>query len=556
MQFIKTSIRLLLILFPGGLFAQSTTLPQGYKHQQLMDRLEIKLGDSALQFQHVKPFSRKQWVAALERIDTQSTHLSAIDRYNIGNALMNNYEWVTGDKTAFNSRKPFLKTFYKTKSDFALVDTKDFFLSINPVIQQTQSKEKNNSERLFLNSKGVRGRGLIAGKIGFDFYVTDNQERLPAYADERVDSFRAVPGAGFYKPFKTTGYDYIDARGSMYFNVTKYIDVQFGYDKNFIGNGYRSMFLSDFANNTLFLKLKTHIWKLQYENIFMELNPKIYANAGNVLLDKKYAAMHHLSYNATRWLNIGFFESIIFGRPNRFEFGYLNPVIFLRSIEQQSGSPDNANIGFDFKANIAKSFQFYGQVLLDEFVLKELRNGDGWWGNKFGVQLGGKYIDAFKIKNLDLQGEVNLARPYTYSHYNEVANYTHYNQPLAHPLGANFAEMIGILRYQPLKKLQAQIKVIGWRQGIDTGNINYGANIFKLYTTRPYDYGFKIAGGVKSTGVNASLWLEYEVFENVFIDGSFVYRKISVPNKAVLSQTTNMFTLGVRMNVFRKEYDY
>ena len=53
---------------------------------------------------------------------------------------------------------------------------------------------------------------------------------------------------------------------------TKYIDVAFGYDKNFIGNGYRSLFLSDFGNNNLFLKLNTRIWKFNYQNLFMELH--------------------------------------------------------------------------------------------------------------------------------------------------------------------------------------------------------------------------------------------------------------------------------------------
>ena len=56
-------------------------------------------------------------------------------------------------------------------------------------------------------------------------------------------------------------------------------------------------------------------------------------------------------------------------------------------------------------------------------------------------KLGGKYFDAFTVKNLDLQGEMNMVRPYTYTHYDSTANYTHYNQPLAHPLGAGFAEV-------------------------------------------------------------------------------------------------------------------
>jgi hypothetical protein len=60
-----------------------------------------------------------------------------------------------------------------------------------------------------------------------------------------------------------------------------------------------------------------------------------------------------------------------------------------------------------------------------------------------GLQLGAKYINALGIKNLDLQLEYNRVRPFTYSHRDSVANYTHYNQPMAHPLGANFSETIG-----------------------------------------------------------------------------------------------------------------
>ncbi|ULQ56481.1 hypothetical protein KJS94_17665 [Flavihumibacter rivuli] len=559
MQIIKRLVYGLVLLIPVGGFAQSSMLPQGYKHQQLMDRLEIKFRDSALSFQHLRPYNRKDWVKFIERtmpLADSGAGVSAVDMHNMKDALMNNYEWVSGSRESFQSRKPWFKTFYKVKSDFALVDTKDFFLSINPVIQQQQSSESGNDERVFLNSKGARGRGLIAGKIGFDFYLTDNQERPPYFVTQWEDSMRAVPGAGFYKPFKTTAYDYLDARGSIFFNVTKYINVSFGYDKHFIGNGYRTFYLSDFGNNNLFLKLNTRIWKLNYQNLFMELTPQEPINDGGQLLDKKYAAMHHLSWQATKWLNIGFFEAIIYGRPNHFEFSYLNPIIFLRSIEQQNGSPDNANIGLDVKVNVARKFQFYSQVLFDEFKLSEVKGGEGWWGNKFGFQLGGKYIDVFGIKNLDIQGEFNLARPFTYSHYDSVANYSHYNQPLAHPRGANFYEAIGIVRYQPHPKWNIQAKLIAWKQGLDSAGINYGSNIFRLYTTRPYDYGWSIGTGSKSTGVNASLWVGYELFENLFIDGSIMYRNQDVPADAKLTRSSTTFTLGVRLNMFRREYDF
>ena len=567
MQYKKTTLSWLIFIIPVFSFCQSVTLPQGAKENWLINRMDIKLmNDSLLGFTSTKPALRRTMVAGIERFYPSSDSLLAtipnyidrftpVDRQNMHDALMNSSEWVTGSLETFQSKKPLLGVFYKTKGDFFQVNQKDFFLAVNPVIQQTQSGSSgDNGGHVFLNSKGVSFRGLIAKKIGFDLYATDNQERPPYFVQQWEKKFGAVPGAGFYKPFKTTAYDYFDARGSIHVNATKYINIQFGYDRNFIGDGYRSLFLSDFANSYLFLKLNTHIWKINYQNLFMELsNGK---SPGDELLPKKYASMHHLSLQATKWLNIGLFESVVFGRTNHYEFGYLNPIIFLRSAEQQNGSPDNANVGIDLKMNIAHTLQLYGQVLLDEFVLKEVKAGNGWWGNKQGIQAGLKYIDAFHIKNFDLQGEINFVRPFTYSHYDSVANYSHYNQPLAHPLGANFTEAIGIIRYQPAPKWNVQAKLILFRQGLDTANSNYGSNIFLLNGTRGADYGYSTGVGVRGNGINGSLWVGYELVQNLFIDASVMLRKLSLPAVPQLSQKTTLFTLGVRLNMFRREYDY
>jgi hypothetical protein len=484
--------------------------------------------------------------------------LSPVDQYNLHSLLMNNAEWVKGDKSSFASKKSIWNTFYKTKANFIEVDNKDFFLAVNLVIQQQQSIESDNDERVFVNSKGLTLRGLIANRIGFSAYITDNQERGPAFVQQRILQYDAVPGVGFYKDFKTTATDYIDARGSINFTAAKYLDFQFGYDKNFIGNGYRSLFLSDFGNSYLFLKINTRIWKINYMNLFMELVPQtIDINAGNKLLDNKYAAIHHLSMNVTSWLNVGIFEAVVFGRKNRFSFSYLNPIIFLRASEQQNGSADNALIGLDIKANVAKRFQFYGQLLLDEFLLKEVRAGNGWWANKFGIQVGGKYINAFGLKNFDLQGEINTVRPFTYSHFDSVSNYTHYNQPMAHPLGANFVEAIGIIRYQPHPKWTGSARLILWKQGIDTGASNVGTNIFRLNSDRPAgDYGYDLPNGPRSTGINAQLLVSYEVKENIFLEASALIRRWKAGLASVPNMNTSVITAGIRMNMFRREYDY
>jgi hypothetical protein len=249
---------------------------------------------------------------------------------------------------------------------------------------------------------------------------------------------------------------------------------------------------------------------------------------------------------------------VIFGRRNHFDLTYLNPIIFLRLAEQQNGSADNAFVGIDLKANVAKRLQFYGQVLLDEFYLKEVRAGKGWWANKFGLQMGGKYINAFSVKNLDLQGEINIVRPFTYSHYDSVANYTHYNQPLAHPLGANLVEAIGIIRYQPAPKWTTSARLIVWKQGTDTANSNFGSNIFIINSNRPAgDYGYKLPAGPRATGINAQLLVSYEVKENLFLEAAALVRnwKSGVPD-VIANQNTSVFTAGIRMNMFRREYNY
>jgi hypothetical protein len=563
MQYIiKTIVRLVLLLLPVGVFSQSTYLPQGNKHEPLLNRLEILLQRNVdLNVTTARPLSRKIATRIGEYADSVQQanpgFLSRVDQYNLQSLLMNNSEWVTGDQSGFAGKRSLWNTFYRTKANLLEVNEKDFFLAVNPVIQQQQSVESDNSQRIFLNAKGLTLRGLIARKVGFSAYITDNQERGPVFVQDYIKQNDAVPGGGFYKPFKTTATDYFDARGSLNFSATKYIDVQFGYDRNFIGNGYRSLFLSDFGNSYLFLKLNTRIWKINYMNLYMELTPQtINISAGNKLLDKKYTSIHHLSMNITKWLNVGLFEAVTFGRKNSFELAYLNPIIFLRVAEQQAGSADNAIVGIDFKANVAKRLQFYGQWALDEFVLKEVRSGNGWWANKFGVQLGGKYINALGVKNLDLQGEVNLVRPFTYSHFDSVANYTHYNQPLAHPLGANFVEAIGIAHYQPHPRWTITGRLIVWKQGTDTASSNFGTNIFKINTTRTSDYGYSLPAGPRSTGVNAHLLVSYEVKENLYLEASALIRRWKAGVTAVADRNTTMFTAGLRMNMFHREYNY
>jgi hypothetical protein len=541
--------------------AQTTYLPLNTEDYHLLDRLETRSGELSNEiFTSIKPIPRNGAVQFLleKRKQARDLNLSKIDRYNIDHAISVSGEWTPDEDGAIDSRTPWFNTFYKKQPDFLHVKTNDFFLVANPVISAELLHENTTTgnNNGYWSGRGLELRGWIGKKVGFYTYLTDNQEDVPGFVNNWIGQHNAVPGADMYT-HPGNHYDYFLARGYVDFALVKdHINVTFGYDKQFLGDGIRSLFLSDFSDGATFLRINTKIWKLNYENLFMELTPQFTKDGGDNRLPHKYATIHTLSVNATKWLNIGVYESVMFSRRDRYEFSYMIPVIFYRAIERGLGSPDNVNIGFNFKAIAAKHLQFYGQLMLDEFTAKEMFANNGYWANKYGIQLGGKYFDAFGVRNLDLQAELNMVRPYTYSHYDSTSNYTHYNQPLAHPLGADFRELIGVLKYQPVKNLYISLKGMYYQQGVDTGSSNYGSDPFKNYRTRTQDYGVGMINGVKTTCALLNLNLSYELRENLFIDLGATHRQYEYENDLYPKYTTNYFYGGLRLNIARRDYDF
>ncbi|RYD53350.1 MAG: hypothetical protein EOP52_04235 [Sphingobacteriales bacterium] len=547
--------------------AQTTYLPSGSPEYELTNRLETLSGSlSNTLFTTQKGWSRKELSQEMDRhlfsLDSgmeqegYKSYLTDIDQYQIGLAMGSSAEWNSSDLYA---RKPVLKHFYETKTDLFRVKNDHFFLSVNPVLGFQGMYEKRSPEVpgessfRYLNTRGAEVRATIANRIGVYTFITDNQERMPWHLEQWTEAHQAVPGADYYQTPSKGTYDYLQARGYVdVAAVRNHVNVTFGYDRNFLGDGERSLLLSDFASSgALFARIRTKIWKLQYENLYLELTPQ-YQRGLDQQLPHKYATIHHLSVNATRWLNVGLFEAVVFGRADHFSFAYLNPIIFLRQVERMNGSPDNAFVGLNFKAIAAKRLQFYGQLLLDELKIKELTAGNGWWGNKFGVQLGGRYFNAFGIKNLDLQGELNLVRPFTYGHNDTLANYTHYNQPLAHPLEAGFVEVLGKISYRPAKKWQLTARGSLYRQGTDSGSANAGVNIFRPNTSgRLMDYGYSLTPGPTANVLLGELAVSWEPWPRLFLDAGVSGR--TWERDGASQKSLQVFT-GLRLNLSRRDY--
>lgn len=543
--------------------AQSDNITPNSKEANTLDRLEILLqNDSILNYNAVKPLDRLtvtrriEYLDSLDKINNLPFKLSTVDRYNINQYLMANATWRNNWQDTLEPKKGIFNTFYKTPAHFYTVKDNILSLNIDPVLNLQLGHSNDGSERLYTNTRGILVSGSIDKKIGFYTYLSDNQENVPVYVQNYVSAHNAVPGEGYYKPYGKSGraYDYFDFRGGISFKIAKYINVQYAYDKLFIGNGLKSLFLSDFSNNFLFLRLNTRLWKLKYEMILAQTIQSV-PQVGRELKKQNYMALHHLSFQASKWLNIGLYENTMEDGKNGLQLSYVNPLIFYRAAESNLGAAGKVSVGVDFKANIAKRVQIYSQFLINEFHIKEIvRYNDGAFVNKQAFQIGGKYVNAFTIKNLDLQVEYNVIRPFTYTNFDSVTNFTHYNLPLAHPLGASVKEVLVLARYQPLPKLYIIANVISYLKGLDSAGVNMGGDIFRSYTSRSRDYGYFIGSGIPVRSTAATLSVSYEVFDNAFLDCTATHRSYNVaglPNSSVL-----FYSFGFRMNIQRREFNF
>lgn len=541
--------------------AQSVYIPLNRDYYHLIDRFEIKSGqlDNRLHTQ-LKPFHRKTVARLADSTWTNLPGLSPVDKFNLDYLKNDNWEWSSTAKS--DSKKPLFKSLYKKKSDAFNYQDKTFDLHVNPVFYGYVGRDSDIDETPILNTRGLEIRGHIGKKIGFYSFATDNQATFPGYVTEQVNTLNAVPNEGFFKRTGNDGLDFLTARGYITFDIIdEVIDLQFGYDKNFIGNGFRSMILSDFSSNYLYVRMNTRVWKLHYQNVFAQLTAE--KRDADGFFPQKYYAHHHLSMNIGKKLNIGLFESIIFNRGDStatndsgdFDLRYLNPIIFYRSVEQQAGSPDNAILGMDFKWNFLNRFSLYGQLVIDEFVLSRIRDWDGWRGNKQSGQIGIKYIDVAGISNLDLQAEVNIARPYIYSHNFLFGEFSNYNQQLVHPLGANFYELVGVLRYQPTKRLNMTGIMIYADYGTDSDGRNYGQNIFLDNSTFEREIGNNIGQGVATRLLFLDFTASWQIRHNFFVDFKQIYRRLNSALDA-RDRTTVFTSIALRLNIAQRNYEF
>ena len=466
---------------------------------------------------------------------------------------------------------------------------KDFWMNLDVLLDVNAGQENGDIGTTLENTRILKLEGQLGKKISFSFTGTETQAKFPQFMREYIlinqpeDAGGLIPGRGKAKSSGETGFDYGISTGYVSYTPNKFMNVQFGHGQNFIGNGYRSLMLSDVASPYTYGKLTTTVGKVQYTNIWTWLRDFNFTIDGetenNAAHKRKYGIFHHLSWNVSKRLNLGFFEGIISdnsGTSGTLQAEYFNPIIFYKNIEFANGEDGGSGaVGIDAKVKIVKDGYLYGQFFLDEFSASEFFGSNGYWGNKYGFQIGAKFFNPFNIEGLFLQAEFNKVKPFTYSH-EEQHNYAHFGESLGHLWGANFWETVLIARYNK-NRWGVNTKLVLGQKGFDVfgDDISYGGNIFIDSENRDGDYGHETLQGNLADIMNVDIEVSYLInpSNNFKIFASTLFRnfksdseitrvgitprlKSESLNVTFNTENTQWFVVGIKSDLFNTYKDY
>lgn len=468
-------------------------------------------------------------------------------------------------KTWFG-RKLFNENFINAKEDI-------FLLAVNPLFNfNAKHTFGDSSKNYYQNTRGLE----LKGKIGKDFYFEtsyyENQASFVPYINDFIHQYAVVPGAIRVKDFKTSSYDYGVAYGMISYsprkinpNKNNFLVFQFGNEKNFFGDGYRSLLLSDFSSPYSFLKITDKLgWRFQYTCLFTSFQ-NIFENhvlpydtvEWNSGYQKKTGTFHYLSYYAGERLDISLFEGTLWQAADsgghRFSPDFFNPVILFHTAEFGLNGKNNTMLGLNAMYKAFNKIHFYGQLAVDNIRLNKIFD-KGYFNNRYGMQLGAEGFDVAGIPNLNIQFEYNQAQPYMYTHSSPMQSWTHYNQPLAHPLGANFREGIGILRYN-YKRLYFRAQLNNAVYGSDANSFNMGKNIFQSDLTATEIQNDTIGHGIRTTLLYTDVCLSYLLNPmynmNIFLGATYRNEK-NIMKKA----SDNFIYFGIRTSILNEYFDF
>ena len=472
---------------------------------------------------------------------------------NITDSIYNALSKITTDSSkSLTYRKIFSENLIEYK-----FESQKTFINFYPDFQV--GRDINGKRNIYINTRGFELKSDILNNLFFSTLFYENQAKFPKYYEEKVKKNGIVPGQADMSA-ESSIIDWAYSKSILSYSPSNSLNILLAYDHQFIGDGYRSVILSDASSNYPFLRFTFSFEPFVYVSSISQI---LYPNNGivNNLVgyERKWFLFHYLDWNITDDLTVGFFESITWADSHNsikrgFDFTYLNPFLFLRPVDRKNASADNAIIAVNVKYNLSHKQNIYAQFLLDEFTVEELFSNSGYWANKYAFQFGLRGSEKYKSGNFNYLLEYNHVMPFTFSQVNPITNYGNYYQPLAHPTGANMNELLGYINYN-FDNFNFLFKVNQINSGLDTASFNFGGDIYKSYQTRSFEYGNKILQGLKNNSLFIESSINYIInpVTNLRVEVGLLYNREKNKNSIKNNLTT---FIGLRSSFRNLYFDY
>ena len=343
------------------------------------------------------------------------------------------------------------------------ITSKDCYITISPAANISSGRDftDTSERRLMQNTRGVFVEGDLFKKFSFATSFYENQARFTPYEDNYYSSVgeryqnsageyyaqnAVIPGAGRTKDFKGDGFDYAFAVGYFTYAPIKQLRISAGNNPQFIGDGHRSILLSDNSFAAPYLRLD---WKINskfnftyYRSRLINLLRRRLSSSAEVYYETKGHSVNYFTYKPTKKMSISLFEGSIWNRGDSLTSTtshplYFNPVPFISSLILDGENEVVSLLGINANYQLGDKHRVYGQLAMND-----------WNTSKIGYQLGYRGYNFFGLSDFMLQLEFNHVPAKMYEVSNPRLNYSHNNLPLAHSKGSGFREMILRANYE------------------------------------------------------------------------------------------------------------
>lgn len=351
------------------------------------------------------------------------------------------------------------------------IKKKDVFLTISPVLNFSFGRDFSDTikQNLLRNTRGVYVEGDFFKKFSFATLFHENQGRFTRFENDLYNSLgefyptqngynqqnAVVPGGARTKPFKTNGLDFGFATGYFVYSPIKSLKIMVGNNRPFIGDGHRSILLSDNSPNAPYFRIDYRPHRIfamtYYRSKFLNLLRRPASSSAESYYEPKGYAVNYFTFNPSKNSSISLFEGTIWNRGDSLKsrsanWLYYNPVPFVSGLvlkEQEVSSL----YGINFAYQPHHFHRIYGQFAIGNFDSKKL-----------GAQIGYRGYNFFGLNDFMLQFEYNWTTSDLYLSKNPRLSYSNNNVLIGHVVGGGMQEILLRTNYE-WKKIYADLAV-------------------------------------------------------------------------------------------------